>query len=585
MLVASTESNALGDVIVLANRTGAQLPLRFIPVRGQSQQLTLPVGEVMPLFLDGRAHVEFASPGSPKRYALDANCAYFFGRTGARGIDMQKIGLGEDAGTAQGRALPGSALRAPTAIITVKILVDEEEPARQSLWERRLRRRIEAASAILDQYCRVRLQVVAVGTWNSDNTTNDFLASMAEFEREVRPAPARLAIGFTSQWNMVRGRTHMAGTRGPLHSHILVRVGAPQISEPERLEFLVHELGHLMGAAHSPERGSVMRPVLGDDLAGRSDFRIQFDPVNALVIAMIGEEIRRRNISRLYDLTPGSKRRLGQIYSALARSLPEDAAALRYMQLMSSAEDTPLAGAAKSVLQQMTRAAIANRALPISNGGGIAGPSRREGDALTEFYVRQAAQAAKTLPASVAAQAFLVAVGVGLGDSQLLAGVPGAGTIAAAVEAPSERAMRMAVFGEPTLHGRQDLAKHFFVSAYVAAVLSAEAANAAGLAKEWLDARGASGFSFADLAADRAGVQFAHGILHQRVPLGLLPQSFAVREFMPDIGGLPENLSVADLKAKFGAQNDPEFRKMLNEINGRIMKLPPYRPIDLQFSR
>ena len=78
----------------------------------------------------------------------------------------------------------------------------------------------------------------------------------------------------------------MAGTRGPLHSHILVREWSPQMSEPERLEFLVHELGHFLGASHSPEPDSVMRPVLGDQ-PGRSAraFRIRFDPVNTLVMS------------------------------------------------------------------------------------------------------------------------------------------------------------------------------------------------------------------------------------------------------------------------------------------------------------
>ncbi len=579
------DSAVRGDVIVFANRTGAPLPVRFLPAAGRAQQLTLPAGDVVPLFLDGRAHVEFTSPGSPKRYALDANCAYFFGRTGARGIDMQKIGLGEDANTGQGRSLPGSAARAPTATIPVKILVDEEEPARQVHWERRLRRRVEAASAILERHCRVGLRVVAVGTWNSDNRTNDFVASLAEFEREASPSPAAVAIGFTSQWTMVRGRVHMAGTRGPLHSHILVREGSPQISEAEKLEFLVHELGHHLGAAHSPERGSVMRPVLGDNRAGRSDFRIQFDPVNTLAMAMIGEEIRRRDIKRLYELSAGSKLRLSQIYTALARSLPEDAAAARYIQLMKSAEGTPLADSAKRVLEQIVRAAISNRALPTAGGDGGDRPKRRVGDALTQYYVREAARAANSLPDDVAAKAFLVAIGVGLGDARLLASVPGAGNVAQAVEAPSERAVRETVLGEPTVRGRRDLAQHFFISAYLAVVSGNEAAHAAGVAKELLDARGGSGLSFADLAAGRAGVRFADAILNKQVPLGLLPQTFTVAAFVPELDGLPEGLSSAEVKARYGDKNDARFREQLVEIDKRILALPPYRAPLLRFGQ
>ena len=264
--------SARADVIVLANRTGRELPIRFTPVSGQAQQLTLAIGENRPLYLDGKANIVFSSPGGSKNYLLDANSAYFFGRTNDGRIDLQKIGLGDDGTLAAGRTLPGSASRAPAATITVKILVDEDEPGRRPVWEQRLRRRVEAASAVFEKYFNTKLQVVAVGTWNSDNTINDFNAALSEFEREVNPAPARLAIGFTGQWKVEKGRMHMAGTRGPLHSHILVREANPELSEAERLEFLIHELGHFFGAAHSPERGSVMRPVLGDNQAGHRTF-------------------------------------------------------------------------------------------------------------------------------------------------------------------------------------------------------------------------------------------------------------------------------------------------------------------------
>ena len=258
----------------------------------------------------------------PRHYTLDSNCAYFFWRSPNGQVDLQKIGLGEDGTATEGRNLPGSAGHTPTVMIPVKILVDEEEPSRRTIWERRLRGRVAAASAILEKYCRVGFRVVAVGTWQSDNAITDFFDSLAEFERKVDPAPAKIAIGFTSQWPMVHGRTHMAGTRGPLHSHILVREGSPEINEAERLEFLVHELGHYLGAAHSPELASVMRPVIGRRRAGPSGFRIQFDPVNTLAMAMICEEIRRSNVTRAIELEQVTRRRLEQIYMELARTFP-----------------------------------------------------------------------------------------------------------------------------------------------------------------------------------------------------------------------------------------------------------------------
>ncbi len=578
LLAVLTTCTANADVIVLANRMATSIQFQFQPVVGETQVVSLPSGESTPMFVDGRASLLFNTQSGAKRYQLDANCAYYFGRGPGGRVDLQKIGLGEDATTMRGRSLPGSASRAPIATIPVKVFVDEEEPSRQAYWERRARRRIESASDILEKHCRVRFRVTAVGSWNSDNATTDFIASLGEFEREADPAPAQLAIGFTSQWAMVRGRTHMAGTRGPLHSHILVREGSPQIAEPEKLEFLVHELGHYLGASHSPERNSVMRPVLGDRLAGRPGFHIQFDPVNTLVIALFGEEIRRRNVKQLQELSADTRRRLQQIYVQLSQSLPDDPAGMHFIQLMGSATTTPLAGPAKQVLQAIVRAAIANHALPdAASGLGADMPTRRTGDALTEHYVRQAARAADGLTDDVAARAFLAALGVALDDSDMLAKIPGAGGLYRAAEMPDERMIRLSVIGEPTVRGRRDLAQHFFVSCYLTATMGGEASNAAGVAKELVDSNTTSGFSFADLAADRAGVRFAEGVMSRRFPLHLVGQAFSMASFMPEVKDLPEGLSATDVASQYGTAGDPRFQKRLYEIDQRIQLLPPYR--------
>jgi hypothetical protein len=578
LLAALANCAANADVIVLANRTAISIQFQFQPLVGEAQVVSLPSGESMPMFLDGRANLLFNTQSGSKRYQLDANCAYYFGRGAGGRVDLQKIGLGEDATTMRGRSLPGSAGRAPIATIPVRVFVDEEEPSRQAYWERRARRRIERASEILEKHCRVRFNVTSVGTWNSDNATTDFIASLSEFERETDPAPAQLAIGFTSQWALVRGRTHMAGTRGPLHSHILVREGSPQIAEPEKLEFLVHELGHYLGASHSPEKTSVMRPVLGDSLAGRPGFHIQFDPVNTLILALFGEEIRRRNVKQLAELSADTRRRLRQIYVQLSQSLPDDPAGMHFVQLMGSATTAPLAGPARQVLQSIVRAAVANRALPEATSGlGADMPTRKTNDALTEHYVRQAARTATGLSDDVAARAFLVALGVALDDSDLLAKIPGAGGLYRGVEMPDERLIRLSVIGEPALRGRRDLAQHFFVSCYLAATMGAEAANAAGVAKELVDANTTSGFSFADLAADRAGVRFAEGVMARRFPLRLLGQAFSVSAFMPELKDLPEGLSATDVASQFGSPDDPRFQKRLFEIDQRIQSLPAYR--------
>src|SRR6187455_2213984 len=94
---------ANADVIVVANRTQAPVGFRFVPKSGAAQQLNLPVGDTMPLYLDGKADIVFAAGVGQKRYTLDANCAYYFGRDKDGHVDLQKIGLGEDGTAAEGR--------------------------------------------------------------------------------------------------------------------------------------------------------------------------------------------------------------------------------------------------------------------------------------------------------------------------------------------------------------------------------------------------------------------------------------------------------------------------------------------------
>lgn len=574
-------STTCADVVVLANRTEGAMSAVVTSTIGAAQRVLIDAGQSVPVGVDGRPSVEFASRGQAKKYQLDANCAYFFGRNRDGTTDLQKIGLGEDEVTIKGRTLPGTAAQMPVAVIPVKIFVDEEEAARQPVWERRLRQRMEAASAILERTCGVRLNVVSVGMWMSDDAMTDFYGALSEFEREANPVPARIAIGFTSQFTPVLGRVHMAGTRGPLHSYVLCREGAPQINEQERLEFLVHELGHYLGASHSPENTSVMRPVLGDNRIGKSGFRIRFDPVNTLIMAMVSEEMRRNNAVDLAGISLDTKRRLRQIYGELMRTFPDDPASQHYVRIMDSSGRMPLPMATKHVLDEISRAALANKTLPDAASSADGPETRRTGDALTDYYVRRAAGAAKILPADVAGTAFLLAIGIGLGDSKTLAAMPDTSGVLGAVETPRERAMRLSMMGEPTVHRRRDLAQHFFVSTYLAATMGDTAAQVAGMSKELLDAQGESGFSFADLAADRAGVEFARRVMDRRLSLPMLAQTFSVPAFVPSIKDLPEKLNAVQFAEQYSGPDDARFKAQLREIDRRILQLPPYRTTGL----
>lgn len=169
--------------------------------------------------------------------------------------------------------------------------------------------------------------------------------------------------------------------------------------------------------------------------------------------------------------------------------------------------------------------------------------------------------------AAVENQCALVALGIQLGDPRVrrLAGFP-----------PEEKIpmFRYPFDRKVTVRERNDLARHFFVSAALRSVSSHELSFAIGLIKEQLDAAdGGSGFSFADLAADAAGVQFAHIATSDKSAVRLqerLSEPFAVADLMPEVEGLPENLSQAEFAEQYGGLMDPRFLAMTVEIQRRL---------------
>lgn len=559
----------VADVVVFANRSTARVTARMTPVGARAFDIAIDVGDVVPVFVDGRSYISFNSRGQEQRYMLSANSVYRFGNLRDGRLAMEEIGLHGDDTTADGRSLPGTANSTPVVTIPVKLLVDEEEPGKQFLWERRLRQRIERASVILEKHCRLRLKVVAVDTWNSDNRTTEFFDSFGEFEKEVNPFPGQLAIGFTSQYQMPSGRVHLGGTRGSFHTHILIREWSRHVGEPERLELLVHELGHFLGASHSPAKDSVMRPVLGDRQAIRANFQIRFDPINTLVIAMVVEEVRRRHIRSFSELTAGTKRRLRQVNARLADKSPAAPPREKHVPVTDRAATSPLVKATQYALQAIVRAARENHNRPESETS--------TGDPLTELYVRAAAAAAVEGPEKHSAEAFLFAMGIALDDTATLRNLPKTQLFVTSVESGGQRSVRSAFMGDPTLGGRADLAKHFFVSAYLAALQGDEAALAAGLAKEMLDTRpGGSGFSFADIAADKAGIRFARAVLDEQVTLQQLADGFAIDAHMPPIDGLTEGLTAAQVLTQFGLPEDGRFQQQLRQIDRQLQELPAY---------
>ena len=130
-----------------------------------------------------------------------------------------------------------------------------------------------------------------------------------------------------------------------------------------------------------------------------------------------------------------------------------------------------------------------------------------------------------------------------------------------------------------TLNGREDLAKHFIVSAALAAKVGSQVSEALGIYKEIEDARGGSGFSFADIAADRAGTRFGEHAAHAKLAAKLqqkLVAGVGDNEIMPQTADLPEFLSEKEFNRRFGGIDGPKYKQMIAAIDRRIAALPLY---------
>jgi hypothetical protein len=323
--------------VVLENRTTQKVEFSIQWPGGKDSRHVLVAGDIRPIAVTGPIGIVFEADGRSHRYRLQANGIYIFVRRDDRleltGLALPKMGPVGSSSAPPCPALPSKETDS-VCTIPIKILADDQEPTVRAVWEKRLRERIEAASDIFERCCRVRFNVVAVDTWTADPGDTEFEQAVAKFERLVSPSPGRIAIGFTGHFKWDPSEKHVGGIRGPLRSHILIREALVRVSEPERLEVLVHELGHYLGAAHSAESTSVMRPTLGDRQSCLRGFRIGFDAPNTLAMYLIAEEYGRRPIRSLQELSPETKMPLRGIYAWLMRALPEDPAAPRYLSLV-----------------------------------------------------------------------------------------------------------------------------------------------------------------------------------------------------------------------------------------------------------
>jgi hypothetical protein len=130
------------------------------------------------------------------------------------------------------------------------------------------------------------------------------------------------------------------------------------------------------------------------------------------------------------------------------------------------------------------------------------------------------------------------------------------------------------------LYKRTDLAQHFIGSAAITASANGQIAKVVGEEKELSDAKGGSGFSFIDLAADKAGTRF--GEMATSSPENARKIQKAMSEikdysdFMPDPRDLPEHMDETEFKQRYQSVDSPAYQEISKQIDARITATPIY---------
>ncbi|MEO2089338.1 MAG: hypothetical protein ABGY75_07560 [Gemmataceae bacterium] len=569
-------------VVTVLNATSQEIVFTVEHRREKPAEVRVAAGEVKAVSVGRSPVLRVTLNGKSAAYTLDPYTPYLFVEPKAGQVTFSGVELA--AALPNPADVPVTPAARKPLVIPVKLFADDANRRTKEAWEKQLRARMAAAADVFAGQAGITFEVAEVGEWASEAKSADLTIARGEFELQAPAKANTRAVGFRTR--AVPGE-EFASSGEPGSSHVLIREGKPR-TEGERVEVLVQHLGRTFGAVPSPDRGSVMRPKLGDGQATRSDFRVQFDPINLLVIHIWAEELAAGRGPTAAELGPTARGRLQVLYKTLAGIHAEvktgDTQAQEYADRLDLIRERPAdadppkvapapAGDRTTAEQQGVRTVVK----AVTTMAKALKDARPEGDDLTAAYIQAAATAAGELDEKVRARAFLVGIGLALDNSTILRDKPVVKALAAAAETDAERKERLAVLGLPTVRGRRDLCQHFVVSAALTELFGASAAEFAGLSKELLDMKGTSGFSFADLAADYSGVEFAAAVAKEPKRVIAVAKKFGVADFVPEVKDLPEGLNEKRFKDEYGGAADSRFIKRVDAIRAAVKDLPGHQ--------
>jgi len=320
MITFGDHRSSLGAVVVISNPTENTVEVNVVKPEGQAADYQIPGHGLVPIVSFAPVTVRVSLGQFSTVQELSLNRVY---EIRMRGDDTgQSVVI---APVQIGNVRPGVWLfpnreKLPqTVTIPVAIFVDEEQPAKQSVWEPRLQGQVAEASRFIEWFCRVRFEVVGTGTWESDNARTGVEGLLEDFRQKIPAQKARLLIGFSSQLTVpAESRFHV--TPRLLDSHIIIPDVQATFSAQNQLMVLIHALGHFLGAVDTAEASSVMNPEYAAIGAGKRQ-RDYFDPLNVLIMNIVAEDLIFRGVGQVDQFSTGTRDYLSALYRFLGQRM------------------------------------------------------------------------------------------------------------------------------------------------------------------------------------------------------------------------------------------------------------------------
>lgn len=571
-------------VVVVGNYTDEAVAFKIVEPdeKAKPRDYKLPSNHVIPVFVSGPADITFGAKGRETKLRLDMYNAYIFLPDEATGVRLEGLELPGEPLERDTRAEVNPAPREPVKV-PVTLLVDDIDPRAEKLWQAELRQRFDRAADAIESASGIKCVFAGFDTWKSDAAAKNTSELLTGLEKAVKAKEGTLVVGYTSRKIDPKADPAFGACRGLPGRHILVREWTPK-GESERVEVLVHLLAKALGGVGSPDPGSALRPQLGDGYALRQGAVIRLDPLNALLLNLWADERRREPDVTLNTVAVLNRARMTRVYKALLKAAPGDPLAIAYLNDLDrdipknpevapkGPERPPATNGEREHRIKEVLAAVRARA----KQNAALGAKALKGDDLTAAYVKAAAETAVRSPSPNMVPAFLIGLGVALDDTAELLDDATTSALVRDLETPAERKERLATLGNPTLAGRRDLCRRFFVGCAVGELVP-EGAESVAVGRSLFELHKPANLCVPALAAELAGITFARAAFQDPYLLHDANKSFTATEYLPPMKGLRDGLSAEKFEELYGDTSDARFRALLADVRKRLKEMKAYK--------